>query len=164
MLNMNSAVVAGYVGSTPTLQTFNGKHKLTLRLATSEIWHDERGEKRERTDWHEIVFWGRSAPQLVKMIRSGSGLVIRGKIRCDEYKDNQTGEKKWRNYIQAVEICLADKQTYDSEPNDAYEPPYDYQEPPPPARQGAPRAQTNHAAPRPPTNANRRDDRGGGRR
>jgi single-strand DNA-binding protein len=162
MLNMNSAVLAGYVGAAPTLQTWNGKHKLTLRMATSEIWHDERGEKREKTDWHEIVFWGRSAPQLVKMIRAGSGLVIRGKVRCDEYKDTQTHEKKWRNYIQAQEICLADKQKYESEPSDAYEPPYDYQEPaPPPPRHDVRTPPSNQRQPAPPST--RRDDRGGRR-
>lgn len=128
MLNLNTVALAGYVGQDPTVNTYAGKNKMSLRLATTEIWYDDRGEKHEKTDWHEIVYWGKTAPQLAKMIRAGSGLVVRGKVRCDEY--THEGAKKWRNYIQAAEICLADKQqTYTAGPGDAYEGPEHYEEP-----------------------------------
>lgn len=141
MLKMNTVTLAGYVGGLPKVQQFENASKLTFRLATTDTWKDTRTQQlKERTDWHEIVFWGRSADQLARFIKKGSGLVIRGKLRCDEY-ENEHRVKQWRNYVQALEINLADK---------AEEKPQDRQAPspgirrPPPQRHPAQRDVDNH--------------------
>ena len=62
MAGVNKAILVGNLGRDPELRTTpNGQSVVNFTLATSENWTDKSGERVERTEWHRIVVWGKTA-------------------------------------------------------------------------------------------------------
>lgn len=109
MIRVNVATIGGYLGAAPaTKQTENGRFVTRLRIATTDVWFDQQRNKRERTDWHDVVIFGPSGPAVAKILRKGSAVVIVGKNRCDEFVDRDN-VKQWRRYVEAREVHVADR-------------------------------------------------------
>lgn len=91
MASINQATVIGFVGEDPkAIQTKSNKIMTTLSIATTE-----KGYKRQdgtmtedKTDWHNIVLFGKPAEIVAKYVRKGSSLYVQGKMRTRSYKDN----------------------------------------------------------------------------
>ena len=62
-------------------------------LATSENWKDKNGEKQERTEWHNLVFYRRLAEIAGEYLRKGSQVYIEGKLRTRKWKDREGNER-----------------------------------------------------------------------
>lgn len=105
---MNRVYLLGNLGADPELRhTQGGESVLNLRLATTESWFDKASnERKERTDWHNVVIWGRRAEALSQILSKGSTIFVEGSIRNDSYEDRQTGEKKYKTEIKAIDIKL----------------------------------------------------------
>ena len=88
----NEATLFGNVGKKPELRHMdNGNAVLSFSLATNETWISKTGEKKERTDWHNIVVFGGGAEWLAEQIGKGDKIGVRGSIRTRSYeKDGQT--------------------------------------------------------------------------
>jgi single-strand DNA-binding protein len=111
MIRVNVCTIGGYLGAPPTTkQTDRGRFVTRLRIATTDVWFDGQGNKRERTDWHDVVIFGPSGPAVAKILRKGSAVVIVGKNRTDEFTDRENA-KQWRRYIEAREVHVADRAT-----------------------------------------------------
>jgi single-strand DNA-binding protein len=62
MASVNKVILVGNLGRDPeTRYTTSGDAVTNIRLATTDTWKDKSGEKQERTEWHNIVFYGRQA-------------------------------------------------------------------------------------------------------
>lgn len=105
---MNRVYLLGNLGADPELRHIQGGESvLNLRLATTESWFDKASNQRkERTDWHNVVLWGRRAEALSQILSKGSTIFVEGSIRNDSYEDRQTGEKKYKTEIKAIDIKL----------------------------------------------------------
>lgn len=103
---MNKAILIGNLGKDPEL-TFTKSQQavLKLRLATNESWKDKEGNRQERTEWHQIVVWGKRAEGLSKILAKGAQLGIEGRISTREYQDKD-GNKRWTTEIVATEVYL----------------------------------------------------------
>ncbi|HJW44354.1 MAG TPA: single-stranded DNA-binding protein, partial [Geothrix sp.] len=62
-------------------------------VATTETWKNQAGEKQSKTEWHNIVVWGKQAEIAEKYLRKGKQVMIEGRIQYREYTD-QAGVKK----------------------------------------------------------------------
>ena len=90
MASVNQATIIGYVGEDPKIiTTSNGKTMATLTVATTERGYTKRDgtTSEDRTEWHNIVMWGRAAEFAEKYIRKGSRLLVEGKIRTRRWED-----------------------------------------------------------------------------
>ena len=93
MASVNQATIIGYVGEDPKIiTTSNGKTMATLTVATTERGYTKRDgtTSEDRTEWHNIVMWGRAAEFAEKYIRKGTRLYIEGKLRTRVWEDRNT--------------------------------------------------------------------------
>jgi single-strand DNA-binding protein len=97
----------GNLGADPELRMTNGGQAvLKMRLATSETYLDRDRVRQERTEWHNVVVWGRRAEALSKFLTKGSRLFVEGGLRTSSYQDRD-GNKRYRTEVVANNIILA---------------------------------------------------------
>jgi single-strand DNA-binding protein len=103
----NRVMLLGNVGADPELRfTQGGQAVLNIRLATSESYLDKDKVRRERTDWHSVVCWGKRGEALAKIIGKGSSIFVEGSLRTSHY-DDRDGNKRYKTEIVASNIILA---------------------------------------------------------
>lgn len=105
----NQVQLIGHLGKTPEIRTFGEDRKVAnFTLATNEIYYDNKGEKQEETQWHNIAVWGKGADIIEKYTDKGSEILVSGKITSRTYNDKD-GNKKYFTEIIANEILLLGK-------------------------------------------------------
>jgi single-strand DNA-binding protein len=103
---LNRVMLLGNLGADPELRmTSGGQAVLKLRLATSETYLDRNKARQERTEWHNVVIWGKRAEALAKIISKGTRIFIEGGLRTSSY-DDRDGNKRYRTEIVATNILL----------------------------------------------------------
>ncbi len=104
---LNRVMLLGNLGADPELRfTQGGQAVLQLRLATTESYLDKDKVRRERTDWHTIVVWGKRGEALAKILAKGSSIFVEGSIRTSSYDDRE-GNKRYKTEIVANNVILA---------------------------------------------------------
>jgi single-strand DNA-binding protein len=92
--SLNKVLLIGNLGRDPELKmTTSGQPVARFSIATTETWKDKAGEKQSKTEWHNIVVWGKQAEIAEKYLRKGKQILIEGRIQYREYQDQQ-GVKK----------------------------------------------------------------------
>lgn len=94
MANLNQISLMGYLGANPEIRTTpNGMSVANLSLATSKSWTDKiSGEKREKTEWHKVVVFGRTAEFVGQYVKKGSNVFVQGDLVYEKWQDKQGGE------------------------------------------------------------------------
>ena len=92
MASVNKCILIGRCGKDPEVRTTNNSTVANFSIATSESYKDKTtGEKKEITDWHNVVIWGKLAEIVQKYVRKGDLLYIEGKLRTRSWeKDGVT--------------------------------------------------------------------------
>ncbi len=92
--SLNKVILIGNLGRDPELKmTSTGTPVARFSLATTETWKNAQGEKQSKTEWHNVVIWGKQAEIAEKYLRKGKQVMVEGKIQYREYTD-QAGVKK----------------------------------------------------------------------
>ncbi len=92
--SMNKVILIGNLGRDPELKmTAQGTPVARFSLATTETWKNAQGDKQSKTEWHNVVIWGKQAETAERYLRKGKQVMIEGKIQYREYTD-QAGVKK----------------------------------------------------------------------
>lgn len=89
---VNKVILIGNLGKDPEMTyTASGAAVTKVSLATNERWTDDSGERRERTEWHNLVFWRKQAEIANEYLRKGSRIYVEGRInyRSWEGEDGQ---------------------------------------------------------------------------
>jgi single-strand DNA-binding protein len=103
---LNRVMLLGNLGADPELRyTQGGQAVLNMRLATTESYLDKDKVRRDRTDWHNVVIWGKRGEALAKILAKGSTLFIEGSIRSSSYEDKE-GNKRYKTEIVANNVIL----------------------------------------------------------
>jgi single-strand DNA-binding protein len=104
MASVNKAILIGNLGKDPELRyTPSGQAVASFPLATSERFKDKDGNWQERTDWHNVVVWGRQGETVKEYLRKGRSAYVEGRIQTRSYEDRD-GNKKWVTEIIASRI------------------------------------------------------------
>jgi len=91
MAGVNKVILVGNVGKDPDIISFENGKKATFSLATSEKYKDREGKPVEKTEWHNIVFWGPVVDVIEKYVKKGKQVYVEGKLASRSYeKDGQT--------------------------------------------------------------------------
>lgn len=102
---MNKAILIGRLGKDPDLSyTQSGTPRCRFSIATSEKFTDNQGQKQERTEWHNIVVWGKQGEVCAKYLAKGRMVGIEGKIQTRSWDDQQTGQKKYMTEINGERV------------------------------------------------------------
>ncbi len=96
----------GNLGRTPELTVLdNGKKVSRFSLATNEIFKATNGEKTQKTDWHNIVVWGRNAEIIQRYAGKGKQIAVEGKLSARSYQDKE-GVKRVITEVIVNEVVL----------------------------------------------------------
>jgi single-strand DNA-binding protein len=105
----NKVQLIGHVGQEPEIKTFDGGKKVAnLTLATNEVYYKENGDKVEKTEWHKVKAWGKTADIIEKYVTKGKEIGIEGKLTYSDYLD-KNGEKRYVTEVVANDILLLGK-------------------------------------------------------
>jgi len=106
MSSLNKATIIGNLGRDAELKyTQGGAAVATLNVATSESWNDKQGQKQERTEWHRIVVWGKSAEALAEYLTKGRQIYVEGRIQTRKWQDKD-GHDRYTTEIRSDRILL----------------------------------------------------------
>lgn len=131
--SVNKAILVGNLGKDPEIRYLpSGKAVANFSIATSESWKDKTtGEKKEKSEWHNIVIFDKLAEICGQYLKKGSSVYIEGKITTEKYQDKTTGADKYATKIIANEMRMLGGK------NDGGGPSQDRQKPTPSAPAGA---------------------------
>jgi single-strand DNA-binding protein len=105
----NKVQLIGHVGNDPEIKTFEGDRKVAkLTIATNDSYKNDKGEKIEETQWHNLVAWGKTAEIIEKYVVKGKEIAIEGKLTHRSY-DDKNGEKKYFTEVVINELLLLGK-------------------------------------------------------
>jgi single-strand DNA-binding protein len=131
MAGVNKVILIGNLGADPDVRYMpSGDAVANVRIATSETWKDRNtGEKQERTEWHNVVFFGKIAEIVKQYLHKGSKIYVEGKLRTRKW---QTQDGQDRYTTEVVVDMGGIMQMLDSRPGGASSVPFD--DAPPSAR------------------------------
>ena len=94
--SVNKVILVGNLGRDPEIRTMQSGGKVcNLSIATSERWRDRgSGEQQERTEWHNVVVWGKQAETCSQYLSKGRQVFVEGSIRSRAY-DDRDGNKRY---------------------------------------------------------------------
>ncbi len=109
MRGVNRVTIIGNLGRDPeTRHQASGSAVTNCAIATSESWKDKStGEKKERTEWHRVVFFNRLAEIAGQYLTKGSKVYIEGKLQTRKWQD-QSGADRYSTEIVANELQMLD--------------------------------------------------------
>lgn len=109
MAGINKVLLLGNVGKDPEIRALeNGRKVAKFPLATNEPFKDRNGNLQDRTEWHNIIFWGPIADTIEKYVKKGSQLFIEGRLTTRSY-DSKEGVKKYITEIEGSNMTMLGK-------------------------------------------------------
>lgn len=89
MSGVNKVIIVGFLGGNPEMRSMpNGDAVTNVSIATSETWIDKiSGEKKEKTEWHRVIFFRRQAEIAAQYLKKGSLVYIEGQISTRKWQD-----------------------------------------------------------------------------
>lgn len=116
--SLNKVMLIGNLGKDPELKvTPSGQPVAKFSLATTETWKNPQGEKQSKTEWHNIVVWGKQAEIAEKYLRKGKQILVEGRIQYREYTD-QAGVKKYITDIRCDHFVMLGRMEEGSGPRE----------------------------------------------
>ena len=95
MASVNKVILVGNLGRDPELRYIpSGQAVANFTLATNERWRDKDGNNQERTEWHRIVVWGKSAENCAQFLQKGRSVYIEGKLQTQEWEDKDGNKRR----------------------------------------------------------------------
>ena len=106
----NTVQLIGHVGQDPEVKSLEGGKKIAnISIATNEVYYKENGDKVEKTEWHRVTAWGKTAEIIEKYVTKGKEIAIEGKLTHRSY-DDKDGVKRFITEVVANEVLLLGKQ------------------------------------------------------
>jgi single-strand DNA-binding protein len=104
-MSLNRVTIIGHLGQDPELQHLvNGQAAGRFSVATDEPYTDKDGQRQERTEWHQIVVFGKVAETCGKYLTKGRQIYVEGRLRTREYEAQNSGGKRQRTEIVASRV------------------------------------------------------------
>ncbi len=104
MASVNKVILIGNLGRDPELRyTQGGQAVATFSIATTENFTRKSGEREERTEWHRIVAWARTAELCAQYLAKGRSVYVEGRLTTREW-ENKEGQKQRTTEIVAQNV------------------------------------------------------------
>src|SRR3954451_3325851 len=103
-MSVNKVILVGRLGQNPEVRyTPSGAAVANFSIATSESWVDKSGQKQERTEWHRIVVWGKTAENCNQYLSKGRQIYVEGRLQTRQWQDKD-GQTKYTTEVQAQTV------------------------------------------------------------
>jgi single-strand DNA-binding protein len=101
----NSVQLIGFLGKDPEVKMFGERKKVSFSIATTDSYKNQKGEKVEDTQWHNITIWGAQAEVAEKYLKKGQEVAVEGRLTHNVY-ETPSGEKKYFTEINANDFLM----------------------------------------------------------
>ena len=105
--SVNKVILLGNLGKDPEVKfTPQGTPVCKFTLATNERFKDKDGQWQDRTEWHNLVAWQRTAEIVGEYCKKGSKVYVEGALRTHSWDDKTSGQKKYMTEIVVNDLVL----------------------------------------------------------
>ena len=105
MGSVNKVILVGNLGKDAEVRvTPGGQTVASFSIATTENWTSKEGEKKEQTEWHRIVLWGKTADSLQPYLVKGKQIYLEGRLQTRQWE--KEGQKHYTTEVKADKIVL----------------------------------------------------------
>ena len=106
MGSVNKVILVGNLGRDAELRyTPGGAAVATINMATTEVWNDKSGQRQEKTEWHRVVLWGKTAESLNEYLTKGKQIYVEGRLQTRQW-DDKDGNKRYTTEIRGDRVVL----------------------------------------------------------
>ena len=106
MASVNKVILIGNLGRDIELRyTSGGTAVATLNMATTDFWNDKSGQRQEKTEWHRVVLWGKTAESLSEYLLKGRQIYVEGRLQTRQW-DDKDGNKRYTTEVRADRVVL----------------------------------------------------------
>ena len=94
-MSLNKVMLIGNLGKDPEVRfTGTGRAVARFPLATSEVWNDAEGQRQERTEWHNVVVWGKQGENCGQYLSKGRPVAVEGRLNWREWEAQDGGKRQ----------------------------------------------------------------------
>ncbi|MDO8812462.1 MAG: single-stranded DNA-binding protein [Gallionella sp.] len=105
-MSVNKVILIGHLGKDPEVRYMpNGEAVANVSIATSENWKDKSGEKQEKTEWHNLVFYKRLAEIVGEYLKKGSQIYVEGRLQTRKWQTKE-GQDRYTTEIIVNEMKM----------------------------------------------------------
>ncbi|MBK7653740.1 MAG: single-stranded DNA-binding protein [Flammeovirgaceae bacterium] len=101
----NSVQLIGRLGKDPEVKTFGKSQKASFSIATTDSYKNDKGEKVEDTQWHNVIVWGKLADIAGQYLKKGAEVAVEGKLVHRVYETDK-GEKRYITEINVNDFAM----------------------------------------------------------
>lgn len=120
MASLNKVMIIGNLGRDPEARQAGSTPVANFSVACSERFKDRSGERQERTEWVNVVAWGRLADVCRDYLRKGSSVYVEGKLQTRSWDDKNTGARRYATEVVAAVILMLDRKPRDDQQGGGY--------------------------------------------
>jgi single-strand DNA-binding protein len=105
MSSVNKVILVGNVGKNPEVKELTNGKVANMAMATSERYKDKNGDRQEKTEWHNIVVYGKLVDIVEKYVKKGDKLYIEGSITTRKWQDKE-GNDRYTTEVKAFNMTM----------------------------------------------------------
>lgn len=106
MAALNKVMLIGNLGRDPEVRMAGESKIANFSIAITEKYKDKQGNTQDKTEWVNIVFWGRQAEICEQYLKKGSPVYVEGKLETQSWNDKQSGETKFKTVVRGVVLQM----------------------------------------------------------
>lgn len=107
MASVNKVILIGNLGAKPELKFLpSGQAVCEMRIATTDVYTDKSQQRQEKTEWHRIVVWGKTAENCAQYLDKGRQIYVEGRLQTRSWDDKNTGEKRYMTEVVANQVTF----------------------------------------------------------
>lgn len=107
MAGVNKVILVGHLGRDPELRyAQSGTAIANATLATTERRKDRDGNWGDHTEWHRLVFFGKTAETLARFCKKGKQLYIEGSLQTRDWEDKESGQKRYMTEVRVNQMVM----------------------------------------------------------
>ncbi len=115
MASVNKVILIGNLGRDPEVRYMpSGDAVANISIATTETWKDKSGEKQEKTEWHRVAMFGKTAEIAGEYLKKGSQVYIEGRLETRKWTDKE-GQERYTTEIRADRMQMLGSRSGGSE-------------------------------------------------
>ena len=106
-MDLNKVMIIGRLTRDPEVKTTpSGTNVVSFSVATGFNWTDQQGQKKEQTEFHNVVAWRKLADIIGQYLKKGSQVYIEGRLSTRSWDDKTSGQKRYRTEIVADNMIM----------------------------------------------------------
>ena len=121
-MNLNKVLLVGRLTQDPEARTTpSGQNVTTINMATNRVWTDATSGRKEATEFHRVVAWGRLGDIASNYLKKGAMVMIEGRLQTRSWDDKTSGQKRYMTEIIAENLQMGPRATGASSGSSTYE-------------------------------------------